>query len=37
MRKEGLDPEKLLTQVTDTPEARSVLQKFLELLMQKLR
>lgn len=37
LRKEGLDPEKLLMHVTDTPEARSVLQIFLELLVQKHR
>jgi GMP synthase (glutamine-hydrolysing) len=32
LREEGLDPDQLLNKVTDTPEARSVLKKFRELL-----
>jgi GMP synthase (glutamine-hydrolysing) len=32
IREEGLDPDKLLNKVTDTPEARSVLKKFKSLL-----
>ena len=31
IRNEGLDPEKLLSEVTDTPEACTVLQKFVGL------
>lgn len=37
LREEGLNPDKLLMQVTDAPEASSVLKKFLELLVQKHR
>ena len=32
LREEGLDPDQLLSEVTDTPEAMSVLTKFRELL-----
>lgn len=32
LRQEGLDPDALLSKVTDTPEARSVLKKFKSLL-----
>jgi len=34
LRTEGLDPEKMQMQVTETPEAQSVLEKFVEILVQ---
>jgi len=34
MRMEGLDPAKMQMQVTETPEAQSVLEKFVEILVQ---
>ena len=34
LREEGLDPERLLEQVTDTDEAKSVLKKFTELVQK---